>query len=34
MGGLSVGIADLEVPEEKLEIIHEASEQVAKFQKA
>ena len=34
MGGVSVGIADLEVPEEKLEIIHEASEQVARFQKA
>ena len=34
MGGVSVGIADLEVPEEKLEIIHEASEQVARFQEA
>jgi DNA-directed RNA polymerase subunit beta' len=34
MGGVSVGIADLEVPEEKFEIIKKASEQVAKFQKA
>jgi len=34
IGGISVGIADLEVPEEKLEIIHEAAEQVARFQKA
>ena len=34
MGGVSVGIADLEVPEEKSEIIREASEQVARFQKA
>ena len=34
MGGVSVGIADLEVPEEKFEIIEKASEQVAKFQKA
>ena len=34
MGGVSVGIADLEVPEEKLEIIQEASEQVTRFQKA
>ncbi|HIF08201.1 MAG TPA: DNA-directed RNA polymerase subunit beta', partial [Gemmatimonadetes bacterium] len=34
MGGVSVGIADLEVPSEKLEIIHEAGEQVARFQKA
>jgi DNA-directed RNA polymerase subunit beta' len=34
MGGISVGIADLEVPEEKLEIIQEASEQVTRFQKA
>jgi DNA-directed RNA polymerase subunit beta' len=34
MGGVSVGIADLEVPEEKLEILEEASEQVARFQKA
>ena len=34
MGGVSVGIADLEVPEEKLEILDEASEQVTRFQKA
>jgi DNA-directed RNA polymerase subunit beta' len=34
MGGVSVGIADLEVPEEKLEIIQEAGQQVARFQKA
>jgi DNA-directed RNA polymerase subunit beta' len=34
MGGVSVGIADLEVPIEKLEIIHAASEEVARFQKA
>ena len=34
MGGVSVGISDLEVPEEKLEILQEASEQVARFQKA
>ncbi len=34
MGGVSVGIADLEVPEEKLEIIQKASEQVSRFQKA
>ena len=34
MGGVSVGIADLEVPEEKLEILHDASEQVTRFQKA
>ena len=34
MGGVSVGIADLEVPEEKPEIIQEASEQVARFQQA
>ena len=34
MGGVSVGIADLEVPEEKLQIIHEASEQVTRFQQA
>ncbi len=34
MGGVSVGIADLDVPEEKLEILDEASEQVKRFQKA
>ena len=34
MGGVSVGIADLEVPEEKLEILDEASEQVTRFEKA
>jgi DNA-directed RNA polymerase subunit beta' len=34
MGGVSVGIADLEVPEEKLEILREASEQVTRFQEA
>ena len=34
MGGISVGIADLDVPEEKLEILDEASEQVKRFQKA
>ena len=34
MGGVSVGIADLEVPEEKFQIIQDASEQVVKFQKA
>ncbi len=34
IGGVSVGIADLEVPEEKLEILDEASEQVTRFQKA
>jgi DNA-directed RNA polymerase subunit beta' len=34
MGGVSVGISDLEVPEEKLEILQEASEQVTRFQKA
>ena len=34
MGGVSVGIADLEVPEDKLEILREAGEQVARFQKA
>ena len=34
MGGVSVGIADLEVPKEKLEILQEAGEQVSRFQKA
>ena len=34
MGGVSVGIADLEVPEEKSEILRAASEQVTRFQKA
>ncbi|MDZ7780442.1 MAG: DNA-directed RNA polymerase subunit beta' [Gemmatimonadota bacterium] len=34
MGGLSVGIDDLEVPEEKARILGEADEQVGRFQKA
>jgi DNA-directed RNA polymerase subunit beta' len=34
MGGISVGIADLEVPHEKAEILRDADEQVARFQKA
>ena len=34
MGGVSVGIADLEVPKEKREILQEAGEQVSRFQKA
>ena len=34
MGGVSVGISDLEVPGEKLEILREAGEQVTRFQKA
>jgi len=34
LGGVSVGIDDLEVPAEKHEILHEATEQVARFQKA
>jgi len=34
MGGISVGISDLEVPAEKTEILAEADEQVARFQKA
>ena len=34
VGGVSVGIADLEVPEEKLEILYDAGEQVTRFQKA
>jgi len=34
MGGLSVGIEDMEIPPEKAEIIRDAEEQVARFQKA
>ena len=34
MGGVSVGIADLEVPVEKLEILRDADEQVTRFQRA
>ncbi len=34
MGGISVGISDLEVPHEKAEILKDADEQVARFQKA
>ncbi len=34
LGGISVGIDDLEVPHEKAEIIHKANEQVMRFQKA
>jgi len=34
MGGISVGIDDLEVPGEKAEILEEADEQVTRFQKA
>jgi DNA-directed RNA polymerase subunit beta' len=34
MGGISVGISDLEVPHEKDEILKEANEQVGRFQKA
>ena len=34
MGGISVGIVDLEVPYEKGEILKDAEEQVARFQKA
>jgi DNA-directed RNA polymerase subunit beta' len=34
MGGVSVGIDDLEVPREKQEILGEADEQVARFQRA
>ncbi len=34
MGGISVGIEDLEVPEEKSEILAEADEQVGRFTKA
>ncbi|NIR75922.1 MAG: DNA-directed RNA polymerase subunit beta', partial [Gemmatimonadetes bacterium] len=34
VGGVSIGIDDLEVPAEKREILEEADEQVARFQKA
>ncbi len=34
MGGISVGIDDLEVPVEKAEILNDADEQVTRFQKA
>ena len=34
MGGISVGIQDLEVPAEKYEILRDADEQVARFQRA
>ena len=34
MGGISVGIEDLEVPVEKVDILREATEQVARFQSA
>jgi len=34
MGGISVGIDDMEVPPEKQEILREAEEQVARFQRA
>src|SRR5690606_3644237 len=34
MGGVSVGIDDLEVPPEKQEILRDAEEQVARFQRA
>jgi len=34
MGGISVGISDLEVPHEKAAILEEAAEEVARFQKA
>ncbi len=34
MGGVSVGIDDMEVPHEKAEILRDADEQVARFQKA
>ncbi len=34
MGGVSVGIADLEVPSEKIEILKDAEEQVTRFQRA
>jgi DNA-directed RNA polymerase subunit beta' len=34
MGGVSVGIDDLEVPPEKIEILREAEEQVNRFQRA
>jgi DNA-directed RNA polymerase subunit beta' len=34
LGGISIGVEDLEIPEQKSEIIHEASERVERFQKA
>ncbi len=34
MGGVSVGIDDMEVPPEKVEILREAEEQVTRFQRA
>ncbi|MEX2530988.1 MAG: DNA-directed RNA polymerase subunit beta' [Gemmatimonadota bacterium] len=34
MGGLSVGIQDMEIPAEKAEILKDAEEQVARFQRA
>jgi DNA-directed RNA polymerase subunit beta' len=34
VGGISVGIDDLQVPQEKAEILKDADEQVARFQKA
>ncbi len=34
LGGVSVGIDDLEVPPEKVEILREAEEQVSRFQRA
>jgi DNA-directed RNA polymerase subunit beta' len=34
MGGISVGIEDLEVPNEKVEILRDAEEQVTRFQRA
>ncbi len=34
MGGISVGIEDLEIPGEKVEILAEADEQVSRFQRA
>ncbi len=34
LGGISIGVEDLEIPEQKAEIINEASERVERFQKA
>ncbi len=34
MGGISVGIEDMEVPSEKAAILHDAEEQVTRFQRA
>ncbi len=34
MGGISVGIEDLDIPAEKFEILHDADEQVGRFTKA